>query len=191
MNEKNETISPESFKKIIDAVYDLGKLPENWNKHGALLIEDSAIKRAIRLLHAFLYKGVLREVDPQYSYVKNLPADEEIEEIIADAKKIQEKYSDDPDNTKYYWYHLHTNITPCINYWSMNILPTFDGGIEFSLNTISTVVNVTIPADEKQPILYARGTIPLRKIEANYFEEKKTFDYNKLADVVYKTVGGW
>ena len=125
MKKKKSTISPESFKKIVQAVYDLSKLPENWNKHGALQIEDSTIKRAIRLLHAFLYKDVLKEVDPKYFFVERLPTDNEIEKIIAEAKKIQTKYFDDPDNTKYYWGHLHNNITPCIKYWTMDILPTF------------------------------------------------------------------
>jgi len=87
MNEEKATISPESFKKIVDAVYDLGKLPENWNKHGALQIEDSTIKRAIRLLHAFLYKGVLKEVDSKFFSIQRLPTDKEIEDIIAKAKK--------------------------------------------------------------------------------------------------------
>lgn len=188
MNEKKATISPENFKKIVDAIYDLGKLPENWNKHGALQIEGSTIKRAIRLLHAFLYKGVLKEEDSKWFSVQSLPTDEEIEEIITEAKKIQEEYFDDPDSTKYYWGHLDRSITPCINYWTMDISPTFDGGIEFSLSAFGPMIELVIPPDEKLPIFYSRGIVPLDKIEPEYLEENETFDYNKIADVVYKTV---
>jgi hypothetical protein len=132
-----------------------------------------------------LEEGVLKETSEFFTITK-LPSDEEIQEIIKEGKKEQIKYSNDPNNTKYFWTHLHTHITPQITYWLMDIRPTFDGGIEFSFHSWVTAVYVTIPPEDRLSISYQIDYIPISGIEPTETKKATTYDYKKIARCIYK-----
>ena len=173
-------ISPETFKKIVEAVYDFGKLPANWDKHSAVKIEKTVIDRAIKLLHALKKKGLLihRNESP---LIHKYPTDEEMEETI---NILKEDYRED----ELYEPFLRA-ISPNIYYHVMQIWPETSGSIGFGWGwSIKTEASVTIPAEKNRAIEYEIGYRDKRDwtYKLVITEKGNSFIYDEVVKIVFE-----
>lgn len=186
-----KTISSENFNKVVDAVYDFGKLPANWDKDGALKIENTVIDRAIQLLYAIKKKGLLIHKDGN-PFFEKYPTEEEMEETIA---ILKEEYRDD----ELYEPFLEC-ISPSIRHHVMTIWPEPLGSIEFLWGwTIDTQAHVTIPIKKNQTIEYEIGywdkgdgwdnsgeSYTPDKLVIT--EKGNSFDYDEVVNIVFEKI---